>query len=340
LGAQYSDAEREANRATEEIKVLWHQNYADRDRIKNYFESCKQPAPVSKVRVERIYSEFNQLLGEKAKKSLGDVIKFNKELVESREAFIKQEVDRLNGEITEREGKIKVLEADRKKLFDFLSVKGAINDLTEAFSVLNVKKNKLAELESKLRTYNSLKLEMLGLEEKDKTVAIKVKKFIDGIQGAEISDFSQMFSLVYNAIYPETKEQSIFTISDKLSTDAKVEINIDFPDVFSKGKNLGRTLVYDLAMLFYGVEKNISTPHFLVHDGIFDGMDRAHFVSLYSFLDKMKSEGRRFQYILTLNEEGTLSEDFGDTDKVTSEKIEQEAVAVYTPTRKIFKFDF
>lgn len=338
LAEQYADAERDANGITEQIKALWHQNFSDREKIKGYGESCRPSQPVSKIKIGRLYAEYNQLLGERAKKSLDDVIKFNKELSESREMFITQEIERLTGEITVREEKIKELEEVRAKLFAFLSTKGAINDLTEGYSVLNSKKARLADLEGKLRTYNSLQLEVLELEESDKKIAIKVKKFLDAIQSVEISKFSQIFNQVYNAIYPETKEQSVFTINDKLSTDAKVEINVDFPDAFSKGKNQGRTLVYDLAVLFYGIR--LSMPHFLVHDGIFDGMDKAHFVALYTFLDEMKKSGCRFQYILTVNEEGTLSEYFGDADCVSAEKIEAEAIAIYSPSKKLLKFNF
>ncbi len=340
LGEQYQDAEQEANKLTEEIKALWYQNYSDRDKINSYLASLKTVPSISKTRIGRIYSEFNQLLGEKVKKSLEEVIEFNKELAISRENFMKEEIDKLKEAIRLRENSINSLEEQRTKLFNFLSTKGAINDLTEAFYTLNIKKNKLSDLEAKLKTYNTLQYEILDLEKKDKDIAIQVKRFIDDIQTTEVSQISGIFNEIYNAIYPETKEQSVFTISDKLNTDAKLEIGIDFPDVLSKGKNKGRTLVYDLTVLFNAIKKNIPVPRFLVHDGIFDGMDKAHFVSLYTFLEQKKKEGNRFQYILTLNEEGTLSHDFGDTDQVSSEKIEQEAVAVYTPTQKLFKFNF
>jgi uncharacterized protein YydD (DUF2326 family) len=106
----------------------------------------------------------------------------------------------------------------------------------------------------------------------------------------------------------------------------------------SKGRNQGRVLVYDLSVLFFNLDRIF--PKFLVHDGIFDGVDKAHFVALYEYIENQKQSGKRFQYIITLNEEGNLTEKFGPTDKVSTEKIETEAVLVLTPTKKLFNKPF
>ena len=65
-------------------------------------------------------------------------------------------------------------------------------------------------------------------------------------------------------------------------------------------------------------------------------MDKAHFVHLYEYLEKLSNGGTRFQYLITLNEEGTLNENFGNAEKVTPEKIAKEAVITLTPTKTLF----
>lgn len=107
------------------------------------------------------------------------------------------------------------------------------------------------------------------------------------------------------------------------------------PAMRSEGKNQGRTLIYDLAVLLDAVEKESNCPGFLVHDGIFDSMDKAHFVAIVNLLNSMNRSGRKFQYILPINEEGTLNEKFGNVDEVTPGKIEQEAIIVLTPGKKL-----
>jgi uncharacterized protein YydD (DUF2326 family) len=69
----------------------------------------------------------------------------------------------------------------------------------------------------------------------------------------------------------------------------------------------------------------------MIHDGLFDSMDKAHFI------ENTLSQGIKFQYIITLNEEGTLNENFGEFEKINTDKIEAEAIAVLTPVNKFWR---
>lgn len=46
--------------------------------------------------------------------------------------------------------------------------------------------------------------------------------------------------------------------------------------------------------------------------------------------------GQKLQYFITLNEEGTLIENFGEADKIYIKKLLDEAVLIFTPTKKLF----
>jgi len=65
-------------------------------------------------------------------------------------------------------------------------------------------------------------------------------------------------------------------------------------------------------------------------------MDKTHFIELVKYLEEKKLQKYEFQYILTLNEEGTLTDNFGDADEVNPKKIEKEAVLVLTPNKLLF----
>ena len=84
------------------------------------------------------------------------------------------------------------------------------------------------------------------------------------------------------------------------------------------------------------LSKKIQMPRFLLHDGIFDGMDKSQFVEIYHYIQNLQKEGIRFQYIVTMIEEGELKGNFGDTDDLTVEKISEEAIAVFTPSEKLW----
>ncbi len=104
----------------------------------------------------------------------------------------------------------------------------------------------------------------------------------------------------------------------------------------SKGWNKGRTLIYDIAVMLNAISNNIQMPRFLLHDGIFDGMDKSQFVELYHYVQSCQKEGNKFQYIVTMIEEGELRGNFGDTDELTVKNITEEAIAVLTPSQKLW----
>lgn len=220
------------------------------------------------------------------------------------------------------------------KLFEFLEAKEAINDLSRAYLDLSDKKEKLNDLEGKIKTFRDLESDVAERGAEITSLYSEIVRFIQDVQ-VDISNFRKVFFGIHNAIYPESKNQNFgFVFEPNKGKDSRINMNVFLPADLSKGKNKGRVLLYDLSVLFYAIDKKFNLPHFLVHDGIFDGMDKAHFIALYEYLEE-KSKHCSFQYIITINEEGTLREEFGNADKVTPEKIESEAIITLTPNKKL-----
>jgi len=338
LSSQYQDTEDQANSLTAQIKELWFHNFSDRKKIDTYKESLKLDVDVDVDKIKRIYAEFNKLMADKVAVTLENAIKFRKDLIESRKDFISSEVTSLFGKILERESKIQELEALRAKLFSFLSNKNAIKDLSEAFLLLSRKKDQMNELSGKVKLFSDLQKEKVDLKIEATKVEKEMYDFVEKNKES-ISAFRINFHQLYNAVYPNNKDQSMFALSIKPETDAVINIDISFPAMYSKGKNQGRTLIFDLAVLINSIQKGYPGPRFLVHDGIFDGMDRAHLVSLNNYLEDLKTKVR-FQYIVTLNEEGTLTEKFGDVDDLSPSNIKTKAIAVLSAKRKLLGKDF
>jgi uncharacterized protein YydD (DUF2326 family) len=338
LAEQYGDAEKEANSLTSRIKDLWYQNYSDRKRIESYKASFNLATDISPLRIRNIYKEFNELLSNAVKQTLENAINFRKQLAESRQNFLSQEIKQIETDIGDREKAISELEDQRAKMFTFLSTREAIRDLSEAYLSLSQKREKASQLEGKIGMYNDLLNEKADIEIEQKKLAKEMLKFVSESE-TQLYEFRRVFSSTYNSIYSENQDKSVFALKFNEKSDVKIEINVVVPAMDSKGKNQGRTLIYDLSMLFNAMQNNIPCPRFLIHDGIFDGMDKAHFVHLYELLEKLKTK-YRFQYIVTLNEEGILNENFGHAEKVTTEKIEKEAIIVLTPTNKLLGKEF
>jgi uncharacterized protein YydD (DUF2326 family) len=338
LAEQYDDVEARANLLTRQIKELSAQNFWDNKKIETYQESfeLKDILDTRKInQVKKLYSETNVLLGEKIAKSLAEAVQFRKQLASSREEFLTEEINALQTAIEKRRAKIEKLDEERAQLFLFLDSKKALKDLTGAFYNLAATKTKLSELESKVKTYHDLLKEKADWELRDKEINREILEYVDIIK-PQISNFSEMLSSVYNSIYPKNQDNLFFSVSSKSRSNAKLSININFETEESKGQNRGRTLVYDIAVLLHTIKSNLNCPRFLIHDGLFDGMDKAHFIELYDFIENTLSQKIQFQYIMTLNEEGTLNQNFGDFEKINTDKIEAEAITVLTPVNKFW----
>jgi uncharacterized protein YydD (DUF2326 family) len=338
LAGQYEDVEKKSNELTAQIKELWFQNFSDRKKVESYQESFRLNDDLNIRKVSAMYKDLNDLLAKNIEKTLKEAIEFRKSIVQSRKDFLKTEISDLVDATKKREVTIRELEDRRAELFKFLEAKDAIADLSEAYFELSKKRDELNDLSGKIKVYQVLNKEEADLKQEEAKLYAEIVSFIQKIQ-KDLSEFRKEFFDVHNAIYVENKDRSNFTLAPNERKDSKINMDVSLPADLSKGKNQGRTLIYDLAVLFHGIRKNIRIPHFLVHDGIFDGMDKAHFVHLYEYLENL-SKSIKFQYLITLNEEGTLSDSFGHSDKVTPEKIAEEAIITLTPIKKLLGKDW
>ncbi len=339
LGEQYVNAEVTVNKLTGEIKELIYSNFLDKKKIDSYNESIDIKESINTNRIKKLYQELNTEFAILVKKTLDQAIKFRKELSESRRKFLESEILKLNKDIENRNETIQTLEDERSNIFYFLAAKEAISDLTEAFYNLSEKRNKLIELETNSDNLVDLSSKKAELEEELKRIEKEVIIFLNEIR-SEIDKFYEVFQTVFDSIYKGKDTKSNFTIFYNPKKKSIIDIDVTLPDMFGKGKNQGRTLLFDISVLLNSFKFSDTFPRFLVHDGIFDGMDKAHFIKIYEFIERLKTGKNSIQYITTINEEGTLSQKFGNADIVKPEIIESEAILTLSPSNKLFKKDF
>lgn len=339
LRKNYEYDENRANLLTQEIKELWFNNNNDQKKIENYLSSFNLETTVSTNKVKELYEEFG-LIADKIKKSLDDVIEFRRSLIRSRKEFLKEEIDRLNQLIQDRTSSINVKEEERSKIYSKLSKKNAIKDLTTAYNSINSLKDELAELEARIRSHREISKKKIEILKREKTLESEILDFKEKINSQQF-DIARYISNIYHRLYADHTASSVFVIGTNFNTKPKFEFSIlESSKMLSTGRNQGRTLIYDLTVLFHAIEKGFKLPRFLIHDGIFNEMDKTHLIELYKFLNEKKEEGLDFQYILTLNEEGTLTDNFGDSDLLNPDKIADEAILVLTPNNKLFKTEY
>ncbi|MDX2776505.1 DUF2326 domain-containing protein [Streptomyces caniscabiei] len=345
LADNYQDAENEANRLTVTIKSLWLENLSDRKRHEELRNSATHDAGFTEAdarRVSKLYKELSEDFGIAVRSTLSDAVKYRRQLVESRQNFIAAQVKSLEDAILRRISLIEEAETERASILSFLSTKAAISDLSEAYLAVSRKRQELADLESIILTNDKLETELLEITNEESKLNLEIKTFVSTLQAEELQKITDTFLDIYSAIYKYEDDLPTFSILEKMSSDSKVEIKVKVPSGYSKARNQGRVLIYDLTVLFTRIRKKQRGPRFLVHDGVFDGMDPAHFTDLYKFLAAASSK-TRFQYIATLNESGkrgALSEAFTDENELSMDQLIEESILDLTPDKKLFGVTF
>ncbi len=328
-----------ANEFTKEINRLSFENFSNQKKIDTYNESLSTNLSIRLGDVETIYNEYENLLGKKIRTQLQDVVNFRKKLVASRKNFILDEIKNLEDEIETNKLKIDELDSERAEIYRILSTANALKNITDANSLIVSKEKEASNLEGQIRTYTVYSKQVSDLRQEVSKIESDIIEFRDNIRTVEL-EFYKVFSSIYNELYPAKNDSRIFSFSIVDNPKVKSKLKIDIlndPERFGKGKNRGRTLVYNLSVLFYSIIKDYKAPRFLIHDGIFDGVDKVHFVDVIKFLNKQLEKGYKFQYIVTLIEEGILTDKLDPEKVAADEKIKQEAILKLTPGKPLFK---
>lgn len=335
LKGSYEDNESRANEFTKEIKKLTLENRSLTKTVESYFESIKIKSEINTKAIKKIYEQVDGFIAEKVTQTLDEAIEFRKELASSRAEFLKKEIARIQEQLEANKKKINDLDKKRAAIFNYLDKQNAIEDLTSSMLDLQMQKQEVNELKAQNEILIQFTKEAQEIETEMEINTLKIAEHITALEKSGVmGELASQFYDIYEAIYPD-KKKAQFSITEDPGKDAKYDIHIEFPKDDSKGINQARTLVYDLFVLLHAIEKNIKCPRFLIHDGIFDGMDKAQFIATCSYIDKKVEEGLEFQYIITMNEEGTLSEEFGSSDLLNPDSIAQKAIVVLTPKGKL-----
>ncbi|MCH7973384.1 MAG: DUF2326 domain-containing protein [Bacteroidetes bacterium] len=333
----YDKLEDEADKLTSDIKQLYYENASDKKTIEEYNDSLQVSDRISSANVERIYNKINSQLGIKVKKSLDDARDFRKRLSASRRQFINTALEELSQNISSREKIIEEKDNHRQRLLSSLYSNTAYSDLASAYQTLVGYQSQREELISQTRLLNDLNDEFTKLAGKQQDLFDQLPAYKAAIE-PEITNFNNVVDEVLNSIYPEEKKE-FFSLTDGKRDNL---INLKFWEnvKHSHGKNIGRTLIFDFSVLFYNIYNNHKSPRFLIHDGIFDSLDKSHLIKTYEFIQQKLNDNYEFQYITTINEGGIVDKKFGDADVITPERMKKEARKVIGPKNKLLKADF
>lgn len=329
-----------ANELTKEINKLSFENYSNQKKIDTYADSLSTNLSIRLSTVENIYNDLNQLLASNIRKSLEEAAKFRKQLISSRKDFIVEEINKLKKDIKLNQLKIDEHDKKRAEIFRILSTANAIKNLSDAYTLIESKEKEASNLEGQIKLYTLYTKELSDLQQEESNIESQIIEFRESIRLVE-QQLYKVFSFIYKQLYPSTKESNIFSFSINTKSPSKFKINIlHNNERHGKGKNHGRTLLYDISVILYSIQQSYKAPRFLIHDGIFDGVDKVHFVDVVKLVNAEIEKGNKFQYIISLNEEGVLGDKFDPGRVAAHEKIIEESILKLTHDSKLFKINF
>lgn len=299
---EYKNSEKELNEITSNLKKQMFLRRSILSRLDEFKELTNNPDNINTEHVEELFYHYSQnpQLATIVKKSLDEVKEFRSNLHSSRRTFLLVESDRLNRELSKKDELIDKLVLKQKQILKLLNSEKALEDLNENYNKLSRLEAKRTQIESKIDLFSDIESEIKNLKKEDMHLNIIFDDYLKTILN-DLQSLRHIMNDLYTSIFGNVEYNDLFNLT-RIRDKNKIQIEIIPDDKHSHGKNQGRTLVFDLSVLFKSVQQNYNAPRFLIHDGIFDSLDDSHFVALYEYCDKKLNEGLDFQYIVTLNE--------------------------------------
>ncbi len=338
LSGNYKELELRANYLTASIKKFWFKNslnYKRIEEIKKLRVTAAKDTFDWSANVSEIYQEVNILLANSAKKSIADAVEFRKKLYTSRKGFIKSDIEKFETSIKVADEKIAKFEKERQEIFNQLSKLKAFDDLKSAYNQQSKLQNQIFEIDKSLNQLDEINAEIEELTTNDTNLEKDVNEYLSSISN-EVNNFRNLITSVFDKLFLDSHSAAIFNISETNSKQ-KIKISVLEGSVMdSTGKNQLRTLIYDLAVSLNIIDQNLNAPRFIIHDGIFENLDKSHFFAFIKFIKELSDNGTQFQYILTLNEHNYYNEieDFEKNEILANSIIE------LTPNSKLLGQDF
>lgn len=334
----YKSYELEADEITKHIKELWFLNSLDYKRISELNQLSNEASIAAfndRDYVIKIYEQVNSLLAENVEKEISAAIKFRKSLFSSRKVFIQKEIKILNGKILKRDEAIKKLSDKRKSIFDTLTKLDALGDIKEAFKKIESLQAEISVYDSDLSAINNFKKGLSKEHEKADKLNQSIPKYLSEVQ-PHIDSFNNTLNEVKKRIIPGSHNISLLDITNSTVNNSLSLSLLEGSIMDSTGINQCRTLIYDISMLLNNLDSNANSPSFLIHDGIFEGLNDTHFSAFLKLWEDLLENKQQFQYILTLNDHNY----FNDKAELKEKFFNDFVIKELTPNNLLFGESF
>lgn len=339
----YKQIEKEIILLSNNISQLLRKINIMQKKLNEYKKSYDYDIEINIDEISKIYKETKNIFGELIKKELEEVIEFRRKLSENRMRFLQNKEHNLKMEINRIYSKISFLEKKRSELYSLLDERETLDSLKNTYYKMIKEKT---EREQYLTHIHQIEY----IDEKIYDINNKISKNIQEISkdvNSSESDIKELHSFYINNIRNMTKaknvKNAVFDISSSPDFRSPIKVDVEVPKSSSLGKNRFKILAYDLTIFLKIIHENRPIPHFLIHDGVFHGIDKHTIIRVINNVHSEFLQNQNFQYIITANE-GELSI-IPETKNILGDytfELENTRVATYkdNPDEMIFKREY
>lgn len=301
------EIEKKLIETTSSINEHLKQYHAFNKKLTKIRESYRYCQSFDTDNIRKLYNEACSTFGDVVSKTLNEIISFKKEILENRNKFLISKERELKKTIDTILEKVSSLEEERSKLYKILDDKGALASIKNAFQELITEKTKLAADLKILADYDDLQDKLSNLQvdiseaKRDITNSLRQNKGI-------IDEFTELFiEMLKSAISIDENDTSgYFAISPKPNSrknQLPFKIEVEIPKKDALGQSRLKLVAYDLMIFLKNIKENRIFPRFLIHDGVYHGIEIQTKIKALNYLYHMHNRYPYFQYLVTFNED-------------------------------------
>lgn len=317
---QYELIQKQSNNYTEDIHSLNNEIIIKNSLLTKYYSCQKEENDIDLNSIKIIYGEAGLVFPETLTKSLEEIIEFHKVIINNRAEYLKNEIQKIENEIIQKNSKIKILTEKRAKNFEILNTHNALDEYTKLSEKLSQLKQNQLELETNIR--NLKKIENNATQIKKETLELfeNAKLDLEERSNQKILAMS-LFLEIANELYDDSLEDI---------PNSNIGLTIDITDkgykfdaYIGKDNSDGRSAmkIFDYDFTIMNINAQLKQKQdFLIHDSnIFDPVDERQIANAIIYADKVTKK-LQTQYICTINSDRIPYSLFSEEFKIKFDK--------------------
>jgi len=341
--SSYEGVEKELINISTQISLLLNQLTPIEKRLGDYRKSYEYEVEVDTKKISKIYSEVKEVFGDVVRKQLDDVISFRKKLAENRKKFLANKEIELFAKIEDLKKKISAFEKKRSSLYKILDEKKALDSIKNTYQMMIEEKAKRGQIVNSIENIRKIEDDLIVQNRLRGEAVSDIARELNSTQKQIESIRSIFLDIVSESIHIGSAEDAVFDIRSASDLKSPLKIDIEIPKSDALGKQRLKVLIYDLTVFFNLIEQQRALPHFLVHDGVFHGIDIKTIVRVLNRVNSMFLQKQNFQYIITANEkELEIPEEKRDVYGEYNFDLERATIVTYKDIQEhmIFKREY